>query len=89
MDPVIGAAVVAGCFGLAGIALQNRRLLRENRQDHAVVADQIGAVHDEIRDTRGEVRDVKFDVIDIKADVRDHGRRLTFIESAKARNNNP
>lgn len=80
------AQVIVGLFALVGslaaLFVQNRRTHRDNRADHAVVAQVVADTAAKVdRLVDGQI-DIKGDVADIKAEVRHHGERLRHLEAA-------
>ena len=79
-EVIVGLFVLIGT--LAGLFVQGRKIHRENRSDHAVVAQVVADTAAKVdRLIDGQI-DIKADVSDIKAEVRHHGERLRHLEAA-------
>lgn len=72
MIAVLGTTIPA-LLGLLGIYIQNRRLSRDQRADHANTASKV----DELVLGQAEI---KSDLRDVKDEVRSHGDRLRSLE---------
>ena len=75
MWTAIVVALITGTFGLLNIWFQ-RRVHRDNRNDHAETSERI-------RELTGHVRDVHDDVKDVRSTLRQHANRLFHLEHSK------
>ena len=72
-DAQVVAAIVALTGVLAGLWVQNRKVHRDNRSDHAATMQVVGELRTDVREMRADVRDVR-------DEVRSHGDRLRILE---------
>jgi len=70
---IVGLFVLIGT--LAGLFVQQSRIHKDNRSDHADTAAKV----DRLLDAQG---DIAADVREVKAEVRFHGERLRVLEAA-------
>jgi hypothetical protein len=78
-DATIIVAVVVVLGHLANIWVQ-RRVHRDNRDDHAQTAAKVDELLVQAATLGADVRDVKADVRDVKSTLRDHGHRIDDLE---------
>jgi len=76
---VLGTTIPA-LLGLLGIYVQNRRLSKDQRADHANTAAKVDALVLSNDEMAQNVREVKADLRDVKDEVRSHGDRLRNLE---------
>lgn len=82
-DATVIAAVIALVGILAAQWRQNRRVHRENRDDHAATGRKVDQLVAGQSEFRTDIREMRADVRDIKSDVRSHGDRLRHLELPK------